>query len=100
MRIIAMICTSGWRAATESWVCEGPLGEAGCDPCGEDDSFDLEKNWKGLACRGAPAERGWITTMHITDWQVEGGLPVEICNLPSLRKRQPIAGMLRIACQK
>ena len=88
-----------WTKALASWTCPtDPSNSAGdsCDPCGS----RPWGNWEHVACRGyslngdtyATAQYklpgdGRVTDVHITDYHVEGSLPLkELCPLTRLRQ--------------
>ena len=82
-----------WSKALASWTCPTPAdnSDAACDPCGR----KVWGNWDHLACRGAPMSytkdavpgTGVLTNVHITDYSIEGEVPLEeLCVFKSLRE--------------
>jgi len=93
-----------WRDALWSWTCPtdqatsdpNPGSQPGqaCDPCGRDMVWG---NWEHVACLGAPdSQKPWtyqaigtgeVTDLHITDYKIEGSVPLnETCVFSKLRQ--------------
>jgi len=87
---------TNWTKALASWSCptnvSNSFGDSSaCDPCGR----EVWGNWDHIACRGAPITytkdavpgNGEVTNVHITDYKVEGEVPLkELCSFQSLRE--------------
>ncbi|KAF5834401.1 hypothetical protein DUNSADRAFT_8956 [Dunaliella salina] len=82
-----------WATAMESWSCPtDPSSSQGeCDVC----SNNWSGNWEHVHCRGREGpygegsfgvRDGFITTIHITDVNLDGPVPREFCALTSLRE--------------
>ncbi|KAH7623845.1 hypothetical protein Ndes2526B_g01091 [Nannochloris sp. 'desiccata'] len=92
----AMLARPGqsWTRALSSWTCptrpDNSFGGS-CDPCGQ----EVWGNWEHMACRGPPVTYtkdavpgiGVVTNVHITDYGLEGAVPLqELCGFKSLRE--------------
>ncbi|KAL4522556.1 hypothetical protein Ndes2526A_g01074 [Nannochloris sp. 'desiccata'] len=92
----AMLARPGqsWTRAFPSWTCptrpDNSFGGS-CDPCGQ----EVWGNWEHMACRGPPVTYtkdavpgiGVVTNVHITDYGLEGAVPLqELCGFKSLRE--------------
>lgn len=100
----AMLARPGqvnWTKALASWTCPtNPRNSDGaCDPCG----YGVWGNWDHMACRGQRVSHdkymvpgsGQITNVHITDYSIEGAVPLpELCPLASLREFDVDGGRL------
>lgn len=96
--------SSNWRNALASWTCptDPANSDAECDPCGSNTAWG---NWDHLGCLGDPLPGesfrfevpgdGIVTNMHITDYKIEGAVPIEeLCNFPQLREFDVDGGWL------
>ena len=84
-----------WRDAIWSWTCptDQAKSDQECDPCGR----DSWGNWEHVGCRGAPNPQapwkyavpgtGDVTDLHVTDYKIEGSVPLEeTCAFSKLRQ--------------
>ncbi|KAG1671071.1 hypothetical protein FOA52_000743 [Chlamydomonas sp. UWO 241] len=85
--------SASWVSALSSWTCPtDPADSDGtCDPC----SRDWSGNWEHMHCRGAGARYGegstgvydgYVTTIHVTDQNLEGPPAKEWCLLEKIRE--------------
>ncbi|KAG2485326.1 hypothetical protein HYH03_015908 [Edaphochlamys debaryana] len=85
--------SASWRKTLSKWTCPTDPADSdqACDPC----SKDWSGNWEFIHCRGTNGPygegstgdfNGLITNVHITDQQLEGPVPREICYLQYLRE--------------
>ncbi|KAI8466186.1 MAG: hypothetical protein J3K34DRAFT_434556 [Monoraphidium minutum] len=85
--------TTNWRDALASWRCPTAPGNSDgeCDPCGR----RPVGNWLHMHCRGNST--GWgesgdgtvtglVTNIHITDVNLDGPVPRELCLFEHLRE--------------
>ncbi|KAL4436980.1 hypothetical protein ABPG75_004119 [Micractinium tetrahymenae] len=90
-----------WTKALASWTCptDASNSDSSCDPCGR----EVWGNWEHMACRGRRVAHdkyelpgsGQITNIHITDYSIEGAVPLaELCPLKSLREFDVDGGKL------
>lgn len=91
-----------WTKALASWTCPTPADNSvggTCDPCGQ----QVWGNWDHIACRGKPISyskdavpgTGVLTNVHITDYGIEGEVPLkELCPFKSLREFDVDGGQL------
>jgi len=84
----------GWTGAFSSWTCPTRPDNSfvtSCDPCGKEDWG----NWEHIACRGFGGTRDVVTNVHITDYGIEGAVPLqELCGFKSLREFDLDGGQL------
>ncbi|PRW34079.1 glycoside hydrolase isoform A [Chlorella sorokiniana] len=101
----AMLARPGqvnWTKALATWTCPTPANNSvggTCDPCGQ----EVWGNWDHMGCRGeriaedkyrVPGD-GIITNIHITDYSIEGEVPIkELCPLKGLREFDVDGGKL------
>ena len=82
-----------WNKALSTWNCPtDPLtSDASCDPC----SIDWSGNWEHLHCRGSSGRYGegsdgkfdgYVSTVHVTDQNLDGPVAKEWCLLTRLRE--------------
>ncbi|KIY97941.1 hypothetical protein MNEG_10022 [Monoraphidium neglectum] len=82
-----------WRDALATWKCPTPAdnSDGACDPCGR----KADGNFFHMHCRGNSV--GWgesgdgtvngnVTNMHITDVNIDGPVPRELCMFHNLRE--------------
>ncbi|KAL6763024.1 hypothetical protein V8C86DRAFT_463651 [Haematococcus lacustris] len=93
--------SQNWASALKTWNCptDPASSEQACDIC----STDWSGNWEHLHCRGAEAKYGegsngvkdgLVTTVHITDVNVDGPVPRQFCGMRSLREFDLDGGQL------
>ncbi|PNW84271.1 hypothetical protein CHLRE_04g227600v5 [Chlamydomonas reinhardtii] len=85
--------TSSWAKTLSHWKCptDPSDSDSACDPC----SKDWSGNWEYIHCRGSVGPYGegsqgsfdgLVTNVHITDQELEGLPPRELCGLQHLRE--------------
>lgn len=85
-----------WNEALWSWRCptDQAKSDQECDPCGKNEAWG---NWEHVGCLGDPIpETPWkymvpgtgeVTDLHITDYKIEGSIPLEeTCVFSKLRQ--------------